>query len=654
MYPSIFRKGHIGSLTLKNRVVMTSMTTGYAGLDGQPTEQLSSYYEERAKGGVGLIMTEIFRVNNVHGVAFPRQLYALNPMNVQPLAQMVDRVHQYGTKIMAQIHHGGSTNSPEMNGGRIVGPSPIPNVSGIVPDALTLEEIEELKGQFIGTAAACQAAGFDGVELHGAHGYLLCEFLSPAFNKRDDQYGGSLENRCRLIAEMIQGIKAVCGRDFPVGVRFSCDEHDPFHPDSLKLRDGVEIAKCLEAAGADFLDVSNGNYFCPYGENEEPYSYDQGWRAPETRAVKEAVAIPVIGVSNIKSPQVAEKLLEEGVCDFVGLGRSSIADPAWCRKAAQGCDRAIHHCIGCLYCFESLMTVGYVRCSVNPRAGREAALKGAPVCDGGGRKIAVIGGGCAGMEAAAVLGSRGFDVTLYEKDQTLGGELKLAGAAAPYKDKVAWLIDTLESEMEEAGVKVKTGVCADPAMIRETEPEAVFLCAGARPICPDLPGIGSEKVVTAAQVLTEEKKVCGKVLVAGAGLTGLETAEKIFRLGDAESVTVIDMVPQIGAGMYPSIYIDVVHQMEGKPLTLLASRKLKEVTETGIIAENLAEGKDEEIPADFVVLALGNRTDREMIRTWEEAFDRVVCLGQTHKNPGRIATSLTEAYIAARGFDPMA
>ncbi|MBQ1924451.1 MAG: FAD-dependent oxidoreductase [Lachnospiraceae bacterium] len=219
---------------------------------------------------------------------------------------------------------------------------------------------------------------------------------------------------------------------------------------------------------------------------------------------------------------------------------------------------------------------------------------------------------------------------------------------------MAWLIDTLESEMEEAGVRVKTGVCADPAMIRETEPEAVFLCTGARAICPDLPGIGSEKVVTAAQVLTEEKKVCGKVLVAGAGLTGLETAEKIFRLGDAESVTVIDMVPQIGAGMYPSIYIDVVHQMEGKPLTLLASRKLKEVTETGIIAENLAEGKDEEIPADFVVLALGNRTDREMIRTWEEAFDRVVCLGQTHKNPGRIATSLTEAYIAARGFDPMA
>ena len=329
MYPKLFEKGHIGSLTLKNRAVMTAMTTGYAGLDGAPTEQLCQYYEDRAKGGVGLIVTEIFRVNQEHGVAFPRQMYALNPMNIQPLAQMVDRVHQYGTKIFAQIHHGGSTNSPELNGGRIVAPSAVPNVSGVMPDPLTLEQIEELKQQFIGTAAAAKAAGFDGVEVHGAHGYLLCEFLSSAFNKRTDQYGGSIENRCRLITEIIQGIKAVCGRDFPVGVRFSCDEHDPFHPDSITLAEGVEFAKIFEKAGADVLDVSNGNYFCPFGENEEPYSYAEGWRAPETSAIKNAVNIPVIGVSNIKTPDVAEKLLEENICDFVGVGRAHIADPEW-------------------------------------------------------------------------------------------------------------------------------------------------------------------------------------------------------------------------------------------------------------------------------------------------------------------------------------
>lgn len=653
MYSKLFERGQIGSLTLKNRAVMTSMTTGYAGLDGAPTEQLCQYYEERAKGGVGLIVTEIFKVNTVHGVAFPRQLYALNPMNIQPLAQMVDRVHQYGTKIFAQIHHGGSTNPPELNGGRIVGPSAIPNVSGIMPDAMTLDEIEELKQQFIGTAAAAQAAGFDGVELHAAHGYLLCEFLSPAFNKREDQYGGSVENRCRIITETIQGIKAVCGRNFPVGVRFSCDEHDSVHPDSFKLPDGVEIAKVLEKGGADVLDVSNGNYFCAYSENEEPYSYAQGCRSHETKAIKDAVSIPVIGVSNIKTPDVAEKLLEDNVCDYVGLGRAHIADPAWCKKAAEGCNDSIHHCIGCLYCFESLLSAGYVRCSVNPRAGREAALAKAPENNGNGTRIAVVGGGVAGMEAAAVLGGRGFDVTLFEKDEKLGGELKLASATAPYKDKIAWLITTLEGELKDAGVKVKTGVCADPSMIREMDPAAVFLCAGGRPIIPNLPGIDSDKVVLASDVISDKKQVSGKIVIVGAGLTGLETAEKLFREKAASDITVIDMVPQIGASMYPAIFVDVTHQMEGEPLTLLPSRKLKEITAAGVIAENTAENKEEAIQADYVILAMGTRVDSEMIKSYEDAFDRVVCLGQTHKNPGRIATSMTEAYIAARGFDPV-
>lgn len=654
MYPRLFEKGHIGSLTLKNRTVMTSMTTGYAGLDGAPTEQLCRYYEERARGGVGLIVTEIFKVNLVHGVAFPRQLYALNPMNIQPLAQMADRVHQYGTKIFAQLHHGGSTNDPALNNGRIVAPSAVPNVSGIMPDPLTLEEIEELKGQFVGSAIAVKAAGFDGVEIHGAHGYLLCEFLSAAFNKRDDRYGGSIENRCRLICEIIQGIKAACGQTFPVGVRFSCDEHDPSHPDSITLAEGVEMARCFEAAGADVIDVSNGNYFVAYSENEEPYSYAEGCRAPETSAIKNAVSVPVLGVSNIKTPETAERLLEEGVCDFVGLGRAHIADPDWCRKAASGCNECIHHCIGCLYCFESLLSVGYVRCSVNPRAGREDALHEEPAKNGNGVKVAVVGGGIAGMEAAVTLGNRGFDVTLYEKEDKLGGELNLASATAPYKNKLAWLTTTMQCELEEAKVKVVTGCEATPETVKAGDPAAVFLASGGKPIVPKLPGIDSARVVLAADVISGKVKPSGKIAIVGAGLTGLETAEKLFCDGAAECITVVDMVKQIGAGMYPAIFVDVVHQMEGKPLVLLASRKLKEVTDAGIVVENLEERKDEIIEADCVILAMGTRVDDTAIQAYEDTFDRVICLGQTHKNPGRIATSVSEGYIAARGFDPIA
>lgn len=648
----LLEKGYLGTCQIRNRSVMTAMTTGYAGLDGAPTEQLTRYYEERAKGGVGLIVTEIFRVNQVHGVAFPRQLYALNPMNVQPLAQMTARVHQHGAKIFAQIHHGGSTNAPEMNSGRIVAPSAVPNVSGVMPDPLTLEEIEELKQQFIGTAAACKAADFDGVEIHGAHGYLLCEFLSPAFNKREDQYGGSAENRCRLINEIVQGIKAVCGKDFPVGVRFSCDEHDPFHPDSLKLEDGVEIAKILEAGGADFLDVSNGNYFCPHSENEEPYSYDQGCRADETKTIKDAVSIPVIGVSNIKQPAVAEKLLNDGVCDFVGVGRQHIADPEWIRKTAEGCPEAIAHCIGCLYCFESLMTVGYVRCSVNPKAGREGIFHEEPPTDGAGRRVAVVGGGVAGMEAAAVLGQRGFDVTLYEKDSRLGGEVNLACATAPYKEKVGWLVTTLCKAMEKGSVKVCLNTEATPDMLKIEKPEAVFLAVGGRPIVPDLPGIGGKNVVLAADIITGNKKAGRKTVIVGGGLTGLETAEVLFREDADREVTVVDMLPKIGMTMYPAIYDDVVKQMEGKALTLCAGHMLKEVTSEGIRVVKTDDGTEADIPADTVVLAMGTAASSEVLKAFENAFDRVIPIGQTAKNPGRIATSMFDGYVTARGFEP--
>lgn len=646
----LMESGYLGSCKIRNRVVMTSMTTGYAGLDGAPTEQLQKYYEARAKGGVGLIVTEIFRINNVHGVAFPRQLYALNPMNIQPLAQMTAAVHQYGTKIFAQIHHGGSTNAPEMNNGRIVAPSAVPNVSGIMPDAMTIEEIEEFKQQCIATAAACKAADFDGIEIHGAHGYLLCEFLSPAFNKREDQYGGSVENRCRLIVEILQGIKAVCGKDFPVGVRFSCDEHDPFHEDSLKLSDGVEIAKELEKGGADFLDVSNGNYFCPHSENEEPYSYAQGCRENETRTIKEAVSIPVIGVSNIKEPAVAEKLLESGACDFVGVGRQSIADPEWTAKAAAGRNDEIYHCIGCLYCFESLLSVGYVRCSVNPTAGREGVFSEAPKCDGNGRKVAVIGGGVAGMEASAVLGQRGFDVTLYEKEDKLGGEVNLAAATAPYKDKVSWLVTSLEKEMEKAGVKVVLNCCASPEIIKAENPEAVILACGGKAIVPPLPGIERENVSLAADIICGTKKITGKTVIVGGGLTGLETAEVLFRENPDMDITVVDMLPKIGMNMYPAIFDDVTKQMAGKALTLKSGSMLKEVTEKGVCVQNTETGEAELIEADNVILALGTRSDRSVIEAFEKEFDRVIPVGQTAKNPGRIATSMFDGYLAARGY----
>ncbi|MBQ3076890.1 MAG: FAD-dependent oxidoreductase [Clostridia bacterium] len=647
----LFEKGTIGNCRLKNRVVMTAMTTGNAGKNGQPTEQLVRYYEERAKGGVGLIVTEIFRVNEEHGVAIGNQLSALDVNNLPSLARMVARIHSYGTKIFAQLHHGGSTNVPAMNGGKLYAPSAIPNVSGIVPEPLTLEQIEELKQQFIMTAVMCKAADFDGVELHCAHGYLLCEFLSASSNQRTDQYGGSLENRCRLPIEILHGIKAACGADFPVMVRFSVDEYDPDHEGSITLEEGIEIAKRFEAAGADALDVSCGNYFSKYGENIEPYSYSQGWRKANSKAVKEAVKVPVIAINTIKEPEVAEQLLEEGCCDFVGVGRGHIADPAWVRKAQTGRSGEIRKCIGCLYCFETLTSAGYVRCSVNAQAGREACLA-EPVNNGDGRKIAVVGGGPAGMQAASLLGRRGFDVTLYEKEAQLGGALNLADKTAPYKVKLTWLKDTLAGEVERAGVKVRLGEEATVETVAAGRPEAVFLAAGAAPVRPALPGLDGANVVQAHDVVAGKAKVSGRVVVIGAGLTGLETAKMIS--GEVESLAIVDMVPQLGAGMYPGIFVDIMRQLAAVSPTLLPGHKLEGVGDGVVRLTRLEDGAAVELPADWVVLAMGQKPDSAAVAAFDAAFDRVVVLGENRRVPGRIATSLSDAYIAAFAFDPEA
>ena len=254
----LFQHGYIGSCRIKNRVVMPAMTTIFGGLNNLPTEEMKLFYEERAKGGCGLIITECFGVEPKHGVLVPSELRA-NPMAIREYEEMLARVHKYGTKMFAQLNHGGVNLSPDFNNGYIVGPSAVATISGIVPNPLSLEEIEEIKTGFITTALICKIAGFDGVEIHAAHGYLLSSFLSGYFNRRDDQYGGSLENRARFLLEILGGIKSACGKDFPVIVRLNASEYDPAHENSFALEEAVEVSKKLEAAGADGINVSCSN-----------------------------------------------------------------------------------------------------------------------------------------------------------------------------------------------------------------------------------------------------------------------------------------------------------------------------------------------------------------------------------------------------------
>ncbi len=422
MYDKLLSEGKIGNLTLQNKVIMAAMCVYAAEPDGTAGPRVSDYYEERAKGGVGLIITEIARVNNYHGLGGGQQLSMSEDAMIEPFSKFVDKVHSHGTKIFVQLHHPGRQNMSFLAyswypmtkvakfvphfwdtlfaAGRHADPammdSPMFDVmskfmppvfsAGNIPSglgasfvknqptrALSLRQVKKLEQQFIDGAVRVQKSGADGVELHAAHGYLIQQFLSPYTNNRTDEYGGSLENRMRFLLNILKGIKAACGKDFPVSVRLTVDEFYNtigFEGRGIQLPEGVQMAKKLEEAGADLINVSCGNYET-LNTLIDTMNYAPGWRSYLVKAVKDAVNIPVAGVGVIRTPEQAEELLESGNQDFITLGRPLLADPYWVNKAKEGRADSIRRCISCVTCFETVEANALIgepcECAMNPR-----------------------------------------------------------------------------------------------------------------------------------------------------------------------------------------------------------------------------------------------------------------------------------------------
>ena len=453
-YKKLFEPGRIGGLTIRNRAVMSPMGTDLADIRGNATPRLIAYYTERAKGGIGLIINEYTGVDDVDSIPTQHNLRMAQDYNVQEAEELTRSVHAYGAKIFAQLHHGGATSKSAFTGRQNLSPSGVPMApGGEVPREMTLEDIKRVQEKFIAAAIRCKKAGYDGVELHGAHSYLIAQFFSKYYNRRTDAYGGSLENRCRFIDEIIAGIRAKLGR-YPISVRICGDEMTD-EPGFLTLEDGLEIGRHLEAQGIDCINISNGSSWNG-NANCEPFSYTPGWKKHVAKAFKEALSIPVIATNTIKDPLVAEETLEKGLCDFVALGRALIADPFFMKKAAKGDVVGIRKCIGCMYCREQLYAQLPVKCALNPRVGYESVYPLVPEQGGAGRIVAVIGGGPAGMQSAVTLAKRGFDVTLFEKEDALGGTMNLADKG-PHKEKITRFVETMKAEVERAGVKVLLG-----------------------------------------------------------------------------------------------------------------------------------------------------------------------------------------------------
>ena len=689
-YNKLFEPMNIGKCEIKNRIVMAPMLVGLGTIDGTVTEKQLDYYEERAKGGTGLIITEITRVNDVTGAAAFAQMAASHDYHIEGMRKLADRIHKHDAKIFVQLHHPGRQNIGLLVGtvpacialekaykgfpdllykitptvgkimidNNIVPPSVCPSkvepsyFAGGFVRGLTKKEIKKLIQNFIDAAVRVKKSGCDGVQLHASHGYLLQQFLSPYTNRRTDEYGGSLENRMRFILEIIAGIKEKCGKDFPVIVRLTVDEcyEKIGYPDrGYKLEDGVKMAKILEKAGIDAIDVSSASYDT-FNYWLEPISFEPGWRKYMAKAIKENVNIPVIAANLIRSPKQAEEQLEEGVQDFISLGRPHIAEPHWANKAKEGREKEIKRCICCLNCIESMQNNAYIgshgECAVNPSVGREKReLKE----NGDGRKVVIIGGGVAGLTCAEILGKRGFKPIIIEKEKKLGGQINLANKP-PKKEKINWVTEDLTYAAKKAGAEFIYGVEANPTYVRSLDPYAVVIATGAAPISPKFSGdYDSDKVCTVDKILAGKVKPKNKnICVIGSGMTGLETAEM---LAEKENrVTVVEMASSVAPGTWMQHIDDIMPKLEDKGVRIMTSEKLTAIYNDHIETENTSTGTVTEIPCDLTVLSLGVRSVRKDVDVYKNYGYKTYVIGDALKT-GRIATATASAYNLAMNLD---
>lgn len=634
----------VGSIEIKNRIVMEAMGNGISEPDGSASAADVAFYEERAKGGVGLIMSEAISVDSVTGRANPFNMCIDSDSHIEPLKKLTDAVHAYGTAFFMELYHPGRQGSSELNGGRkMFAPSEIP--CGLTQQpvcAMTVEDIDYMVEKFVEGAIRSQKGGADGVLLHGAHGYLLNEFLSPYTNKRTDEYGGSPENMARFTVRAIKEIKKACGEDYPVAVRYSACEYLDYNgldaKEGITLDLAVEYARLFEAAGADLLDISSGIYET-MNTAWEPVGFEEGWKANLATEIKKHVGVPVVCTAVIRNPDFAEKLLEEGACDFVGSARSHLADPEWANKAMEGRDCQIRKCISCLNCMKTLM-FGPVKCAVNARACHETE-RGELEMNGNGRKVVIIGAGPAGMEAARVLATRGFDVTIFEKNDYTGGMFRLA-TLPPHKEKLAPLLDYLEGQLNKLGVELRLGEAPSVDEIKAMNPYAVMVACGTDPIVPkSIPGVDGDKVHTIFEVLGGKVNLDGKnVVIVGGGMVGLEVAEYLNERN--ATIQVFEMKDGLAMEEHFQNVIDIEHRIGHIPQ--LTGHRLLEIRDGECVFEVVADGSELVVPCDDVVLSLGMKPSHCASEDYADL--NAIVIG-ANKKFGSVAIAIEDAYLEA-------
>ena len=664
-FPNLFSEIEINGMKLKNRIVMTATHLGYATTEGEVNDRLVAFYLERAKGGVGLIIVGGCPVDD--HVSMANMIRMDDDRYLPGLKRLTKTVKATGVKMGVQIYQAGRYVHSTMIGGRkpVSASAVRSKLTGEIPDALDIEEIRKVQDRFARAALRVKEAGFDAVEIHGSAGYLVSQFLSPLTNLREDIYGGSVENRMRFGIELVEKIRKAVGPDFPIMMRLAGNE---FMEGGNALKEAALFAEELEKAGVDLFNVTVGWHESrvPQLTTFVPRSclvYAAQW-------LKSAVSAPVLACNRINDPLLAENILQEGSADLIAMTRALIADPDLPNKALEGREDLIVHCVACNQgCFDNIFKSKQATCLVNPRAGmeRELSINHSDKV----KKVLVIGGGPAGMKAANIAAQRGHKVTLAERSGVLGGQLQL-NRNIPGRKELVTVVKDLESHIKAQHVDILLNRTVDREFIQKTAPDVAILATGARPLVPEIGGVGSgsPQVILAWDVLANGERVGKRVVVVGGNAVGLETAlylasqgtispevlhflavnraepwdvlEKLISRGNKQ-VTVVEMTGQVGKDIGSSTRWNVLAELKRLGVKILTGAKALALNSMGL--EIQKDSGNEILPADSVIMATGSESENRLLGDMEDLVSSIYVIGDA-KEPRNALEAIKEGFQA--------
>lgn len=633
MYKHLFSPFKIKNLEIKNRCVASPMVTNFCSSDGNATDRYISYHEEKAKGGWGLIITEDYAVVP-DGRGF-RDLPGLwEDSQIASHTRLAETVHKHGARIISQIYHCGRQTNVGVTGQPVRAPSAIPcPFSPDMPVPLTTEETWNLVERFGDTALRAKKAGFDGVEVHGAHGYLVAEFLSPYSNKRSDEFGGSPQRRMRFAVEIVKNIRKKCGSDFVIDFRISGDE---FIDGGRTMADTDLIIPALMDAGIDMAHLTAGVYASLWAVIPPSY-VPHAWIARFAAEIKRNYGLPVITVGRINDPGIADNQIAIGNADLVAMGRASLVDPHMPEKAKAGKISEIRHCIGCnAGCVGYLLRDLPITCVLNPELGHEYETK--PDKPARSLNLVIVGAGPAGMEAGIYAARAGHKVTILEKNTIPGGQFFLA-AVPPCKGTIADFTAWQMEELKKLGVTPQFGVEATVEKIAALKPDMALVATGSEPVIPRIPGVDQAHVVTAHDVLAGKKNVKGeRMVVIGGGEVGAEMAHYLGT--QLKKVVMVEMLPEIIPDMVWTNRYMLMKALEKWHVKIHTSSSVTEIGESSV-KMTTPEG-DIEVPADSVVIAVGAKSRKELFANLQNAGIPAQLIGDAN-SPGQIQAALNVA-----------